>query len=133
VTVRGDLRFISEEQRESAKARMREIVTRNLPNTKAQLTFEDNYPAMSPTAANYALLQLLDQSSRDLGLGKVEAFDPGGRGAGDISFVAPFISGLDGLGAKGGGSHTAEEFAELDSLSVQIKRAALLIYRLTRQ
>jgi glutamate carboxypeptidase len=133
VTVRGDLRFISEQQRESAKSRMREIVSRNLPNTKAQITFEDNYPAMSPTKENYALLQLLDQSSRDLGLGKIEAFDPGGRGAGDISFVAPLISGLDGLGARGGGSHTPEEFAELDSLAVQIKRAALLIYRLTRQ
>jgi glutamate carboxypeptidase len=133
VVVRGDLRFISEKQREAAKAKMQEIVLRSLPQTKAQITFEDNYPAMTPTPENYALLRLLDQASRDLGLGPVEAFDPGGRGAGDISFVAPYISGLDGLGARGGGSHAPEEFAELDSLSVQIKRAALLIYRLTRQ
>jgi glutamate carboxypeptidase len=133
VVVRGDLRFISEKQREAAKAKMTEIVSRSLPQTKSQITFEDNYPAMSPTPENYALLKTLDQASRDLGLGGVEAFDPGGRGAGDISFVAPFISGLDGLGARGGGSHTADEFAELDTLSIQIKRAALLIYRLTRQ
>jgi glutamate carboxypeptidase len=133
VVVRGDLRFISEKQRDAAKAKMQEIVSRSLPQAKARITFEDNYPAMSPTPENYALLKLLDQASRDLGLGPVEAFDPGGRGAGDISFVAPFISGLDGLGARGGGSHAPEEFAELDSLSIQIKRAALLIYRLTRQ
>jgi glutamate carboxypeptidase len=133
VVVRGDLRFISEKQRDAAKARMMEIVSRSLPQTKSEITFEDNYPAMSPTPENYALLKTLDQASRDLGLGSVEAFDPGGRGAGDISFVAPFISGLDGLGARGGGSHAADEFAELDTLSIQIKRAALLIYRLTRQ
>jgi glutamate carboxypeptidase len=133
VIVRGDLRFISEKQRDAAKAKMQEIVSHSLPQAKAQITFEDNYPAMSPTPENYALLQILDQASRDLGLDKVEAFDPGGRGAGDISFVAPFTSGLDGLGARGGGSHTPDEFAELDSLSTQIKRAALLIYRLTRQ
>ena len=132
VIVRGDLRFISEKQREEAKARMREIVARSLPLTKAQITFEDNYPAMSPTEENYALLKLFDQASRDLGLGAVEAFDPGGRGAGDISFVAPLVRGLDGLGVEGGGSHTPDEFMELDSLPRQIKRVALLIYRLTR-
>jgi glutamate carboxypeptidase len=132
VVVRGDLRFISEKQRDAAKAKMQEIVSHSLPLAKSQITFEDNYPAMSPTPENYALLQLFDQASLDLGLGKVEAFDPGGRGAGDISFVAPIISGLDGLGARGGGSHAPGEFAELDTLSIQIKRAALLIYRLTR-
>jgi glutamate carboxypeptidase len=132
VIIRGDLRFISEKQRDAAKARMQEIVARSLPLTKAQLTFEDNYPAMSPTEENYALLKLFDQASRDLGLGAVEAFDPGGRGAGDISFVAPLVKGLDGLGVEGGGSHTPDEFMELDSLPRQIKRVALLIYRLTR-
>jgi glutamate carboxypeptidase len=133
VIVRGDLRFISEKQRDAAKARMQEIVSKaNLPQTKAQITFEDNYPAMSPTEANYELLKIFDQASVDLGLGKVEAFDPGGRGAGDISFVAPNVSGLDGLGVQGGGSHTPDEFMELDSLPIQIKRVALLIYRLTR-
>jgi glutamate carboxypeptidase len=28
------------------------------------------------------------------------------RGAGDISFVAEYVDGLDGLGTMGGGSHT---------------------------
>ena len=112
---------------------MQEIVSRSLPQTKAQITFVDNYPAMSPTPENYALLKLFNQASLDLGLGKIEAYDPGGRGAGDISFVAPFVSGLDGLGIRGGGSHAPDEFADLDSLPIQIKRTALLIYRLTRR
>lgn len=132
VTVEGDLRFISTEQRLSAQARMRDIVAKNLPRTRAQITFQDFYPAMSPRKENYEILQILDKASQDLGLGKVEAYDPGRRGAGDISFVADLIPGLDGLGARGGGAHEPTEFMELDSLPLVIKRAALLIYRLTR-
>lgn len=130
--VEGDLRFISEEQKDKVRARMREIVARSLPRARAEISFEDFYPAMSPTPGNYELLRVLDEASRANGLGRVEAFDPGKRGAGDVSFVAPFLSGLDGLGARGGGAHEPEEFVELDTLPLMIKRAALLIYRLTR-
>jgi glutamate carboxypeptidase len=42
------------------------------------------------------------------------------------------IPGLDGIGASGGGAHAPGEFVELDSLPLLTKRAALLIYRLTR-
>jgi glutamate carboxypeptidase len=130
--VEGDLRFISEEQKQRARARMREIVARNLPRASAQISFEDFYPAMPPTPGNYELLKVLDEASRANGLGPVVAFDPGRRGAGDVSFAAPFVSGLDGLGARGGGSHEVDEYVELDTLPLLIKRAALLIYRLTR-
>ena len=130
--VRGDLRFISEEQKESARARMREIVSKSLPGTSAKITFTDGIPAMPPTEGNYALLKQLDAVSRDLGFGRIEALDPGERGAGDISYVAHLIPGLDGLGATGARAHAKGEYADLDTLPRQIKRAALLIYRLTR-
>jgi len=132
VMVRGDLRFISEEQKEAARAKMREIVAKSLPGTVAKITFRDDMPAMSPTPANYELLKQLDQVSRDLGLGPIEPLDPGQRGAGDISYVANIIPGLDGLGATGGNAHAAGEYADLDTLPRQVKRAALLLYRLTR-
>ena len=54
------------------------------------------------------------------------------RGAGDISYVTHLIPGLDGLGAIGGRAHAPGEFVDLKTLPQQIKRAALLIYRLTR-
>jgi glutamate carboxypeptidase len=130
--VTGDLRFLSAEQRERAKARMREIAAASLPGASAGVTFSDGYPPMQPTDANRALVELLDEVSRDLGFGPVEALDPGARGAGDVSFVAPHVAGLDGLGAAGGRSHTAEEHLDLDSLPRQIKRAAVLIHRLSR-
>jgi glutamate carboxypeptidase len=132
VIVTGDLRFISEEQKESARAKMRDIVAHSLPRTSAKITFEDRYPAMTPNEANYQLLKQLDQVSQDLGAGKMEALDPGERGAGDIAFVSHLIPGLDGIGASGGGAHAPGEFIELDSLPLLTKRAALLIYRLTR-
>lgn len=132
VVVNGDLRFISEEQKAAARVRMREIVARGLPGTTAKITFDDGYPAMTPNEGNYALLKQLDQVSQDLGFGKVAALDPGERGAGDIAFVSHLIPGLDGIGARGGGSHAPGEFMDLESLPMLTKRAAIMIYRLTR-
>jgi glutamate carboxypeptidase len=132
-TVPGDLRFLSEEQKEKARARMREIVARNLPGTTAEIAFYDEYPAMAPTPGNYHLLAAYDSVSQALGYGKVEAGDPGRRGAGDVSFVAPIIDGLDGLGTSGEGSHTPEERVYLGSLPMQTERAAVLFYRLSRE
>jgi len=130
--VRGDLRFINEEQKEAARAKMREIVGKSLPGTSAKITFSDGIPAMAPTTENYALLKQLDAVSQDLGFGRVEALDPGERGAGDISYVANLLPGLDGLGATGRNAHAPGEYTDLDTLPRQIKRTALLIYRLTR-
>ena len=130
--VRGDLRFISEEQKAAAREKMKSIVSMSLPGTSAKITFRDEMPAMAPTPANYDLLKRLDQVSQDLRLGKIEPLDPGDRGAGDISYISDLLPGLDGLGATGGNSHAAGEYADLQTLPIQIKRAALLIYRLTR-
>ena len=130
--VEGDLRYTSDDQRAEAEEKMRAIVAKSLPRSQSSIAFDAGYPAMAPTPGNYAALAVLDGVSKDLGFGPVKAFDPGKRGAGDISFVAPYVDGLDGLGASGGGSHGPEEFVYLESIRRQAKRAALLIYRLTR-
>jgi glutamate carboxypeptidase len=132
VIVRGDLRFISEAQKQMARAKMSEIVAKSLPRTSAKITFTDGIPAMTPTPANDALLVDLSRVSEDLGFGKMTAIDPGERGAGDIAFISHLIPGLDGLGSMGGNAHAPGEWAELDSLPMLTKRAAILIYRLTR-
>lgn len=130
--VKGDLRFLTEAQKESARARMREIVDKSLPLTKATISFTDGIPGMEPTAANDELRKQVDKISRDMGLGPVEAFDPGARGAGDVSFVAQYMPCLDGLGASGKGAHSIEETMNLKEFPLLIQRTALLIYRLTR-
>lgn len=131
VTVHGDLRAITQGQQDSARAVMRQIVEDgNLPQTSAQIRFGDSYPPMSPRPENNALLAQYDEISRALGFGPVEAHDPGRRGAADISFVAPIIPGLDGLGPWGRGGHTPDENVNLNSIPIATARAAILMYRL---
>ena len=130
VVVDGGLRFISEQQKERARAKMRDIVANNLPHTSAEIIFADGYPAMSPTEGNNNLLSILNEVSLDLNLGGVEAYDPGKRGAADTSFVAEYVDCLDGLGTMGSGAHTPEETVNLNTVEALTKRAALLIYRL---
>jgi glutamate carboxypeptidase len=131
--VTGDIRTMTDEQLQRTRQRMREIVERSLPGTAAEITFSDGYPSMPPTDANRALLARYSDVSEALGMGTVEPFDPGQRGAADISFVASVVeAGLGGLGPEGEGSHTVEETVNLPSLERAAKRAAVLIYRLTR-
>ena len=131
--VKGGLRFISEEQKENAREKMRAIVANNLPQTSATISFSDSYPAMSPTKGNEALLSILNNVSLDLNQGEVIAYDPGKRGAADTSFVASYVDCLDGLGTMGNGAHTLEETVNLKTIEALTKRTAILIYRLINQ
>jgi glutamate carboxypeptidase len=128
--VNGDLRFLRESQKDSTRARMRAIVAQHLTGTDAQITFRDSYPAMPPTPAGAALLARFDAVSRSLGYGPVEGDPPESRGAGDVSFVAPYLTGMDGLGVSGRGAHSPEESVNLNSLTMAAERAAVLMHRL---
>jgi glutamate carboxypeptidase len=131
--VSGDLRTLSPEQLERAKATMRSVIADSLPHTHAELSFEDGYPPMAPTEGNRRLLAMYDRASQDLGLGAVTATDPAKAGAADISFVAALVPmAIDGLGLKGHDDHTPQETADLTTLAMQIKRAAVLLYRLSQ-
>ena len=128
--VEGDLRFLTAAQLARVEERMRAIVGRNAPQTSATIVFSDGMPSMAPTDGNRALLALLDRASRDLGTGAYSEHDPNERGAGDISFVADLVPGLDGLGALGEQEHARGESIDLAELPRLIQRAALLIHRL---
>jgi glutamate carboxypeptidase len=130
--VTGDLRFLGEAQKEAARAKMREIVAKNLHLTDAEITFSDGIPSMEPSPGNYALAETLSLVSQDLGYGPVKPGDPGSRGAGDISFVSSFMDSLDGLGASGSGAHAPGETINMKQFPSLIKRNTLLLYRLTR-
>ena len=132
VTVTGDLRFLTETQKENARVKMKEIVAQNLNKTKAEIIFQDGIPSMEPTAENEKVLATLNQVSLDLGFGEVKAGDPGSRGAGDISYIAKYVACLDGLGASGRGAHAPGETMNMKEFPKLIQRTAILIYRLTR-
>lgn len=131
VVVAGDIRAISPEQLEKARTAMREIVSNNLPGTRAELVFHDGYPPMAPTEGNHKLLTWFDKASHDLGYGAVRAVNPRDAGAADISFAAAHVDmAMDGLGLRSAGGHTTDETADPRTLPMQTKRTAVLLYRI---
>ena len=129
----GDIRALSNEQAMRIEQKMRAIVADHLPNTDAEISFSEGYPAMAPTEGSRALLGQLNSVNHDLGLPQMGELDPMRRGAGDIAFVAPYTDGLVGTGAAGNGAHAIGETADLTSFPRQAKRAAILISRLAKQ
>jgi len=132
VTVTGDLRFLTEDQKMNARKKMSAIVADNLAGTKATIKYTDGIPSMAPTEGNDKLLEIISGVTKDMGLGATIAGDPGSRGAGDISYIAAYVDCIDGLGASGKGAHAPGETINLKELPFLIKRAALTIYRLSR-
>ncbi|MEO8400647.1 MAG: M20/M25/M40 family metallo-hydrolase [Gammaproteobacteria bacterium] len=132
--VHGDLRFLTLAQKKQAEIRIQKIVKKHLAGTLAKISFLNGIPPMMPTKNNYDLLKKLSEVSQAMGYGAVKPLDPGARGAGDISFVANIVpANLAGLGPVGYGAHSTHEKLELDSLPICTQRAAILIYRLTRE
>jgi glutamate carboxypeptidase len=129
----GDLRALTAGQFTAAKQAMAQIAAASLPNTSATLTFDEGYPPLAPTDGNARLLALYDRASRDLGFQPVTAVSPDRAGAADVSFVAvevPMI--LDAIGLKGHDDHSPNETADLTTLPIQTKRAAVLLARLAK-
>ena len=133
VIVHGGIRTISPEQLERAQEAMLTVVANSLPHTDARLTFGEGYPPMAPTDGNMALQQMLSDVNEALGRGPMPALDPARRGAADISFVAPYTDALAGMGGLGEGGHSPRESFEIDSMPLAVKRAAILMYRLSSQ
>ena len=131
--VHGGIRTISQEQLDRAQAAMKAIVEQSLPHTNATIEFSEGYPPMFPSDGNRALLSVFSQVNEDLGRGPMQELDPSRRGAADVSFVDPYTDALAGMGPLGEGGHTPHESIDLSSLPLAIKRAAILIYRLSRE
>ena len=132
--VAGDLRTLSSAQLEHAMATMKGIVAASMPRTHATLTFDEGYPPLAPTSGNARLLAIYDRASQDLGFGPVAAVSPDKAGAADVSFIAGEVKMiLDGVGLMGHDDHTPGETADLSSLPSQTKRAAVTLYKLTKE
>ena len=114
---------------------MREIIKRSSPGTAADVTFDDGYPPMAVTLGNTWLLEFYSSASEALGLRLAYRQRSGAAwcGAGDLSFLAPRIVGVEGLGAIGNGSHSPNEPVNLPSLVTQTERAVVMLYRLPQE
>ncbi len=131
-TAVGDIRTVTGEQYQRVCDHMRQIIAQHLPETSAQIEFKEGYPSMPETAGNKELLKQLNEVNRSLGFDVMEPFDPSHRGAGDLSFVAPYVASISGLGAYGSGAHAPGESINLARQTNQTTRVALFIYKLTR-
>ena len=129
--VHGGIRTISQAQLERAQAAMRAVVARSLPHTTATIEFREGYPPMFPSEGNRGILRVLSEVNEALGRGPMQELDPSRRGAADISFVSPYTDAIAGLGPLGRGGHTPNERIDLTSMPLAIKRAAILMYRLS--
>jgi glutamate carboxypeptidase len=128
----GDLRTLNDEQYLRTQEKMKQIVAQHLPGTSAEIVFGEGYPSMPETEGGRELLRELNNVNRAMGREVMEPFDPLMRGAGDLSFVAPYVAGITGLGAYGSGSHAPGETMDLASQTYQTRRVALFLYGLTR-
>ncbi|HEX9162731.1 MAG TPA: M20/M25/M40 family metallo-hydrolase [Thermoanaerobaculia bacterium] len=133
VVVTGDLRTLTLEQYRAAEETMRAAAATSSGPTHAQIAFEEGYPPLAPAEGNTALLARYDRASQDLGFGAVTATSPDKAGAADVAFVAGEVpSIIDAAGLKGHDDHSPAETADMTTLPVQTKRAAVLLSRLAR-
>lgn len=131
---KGDLRFLTLAEKNKTEKRIISIVQSHLPQTQAEIVFQDNIPAMMPTPANYQLLAQYSKISQALGYGVVNAVDPYSRGAGDISYIAQLsAANLGGLGPVGSHMHSTQETLIISSLVMQTQRAAMLLNSLLQE
>ncbi|MNG54811.1 Carboxypeptidase G2 precursor [compost metagenome] len=132
--VHGDLRYLSELQKNDAVQKMRAITTHPLPQTTSQLRVSDIMPVMPETKAGRQLLTQFSDISMVLGGGPLQAIPAAERGGADVSYIAQDVPAvIDGLGAWGSGAHSPQETLEVLSLPVVTSRAAIFIRRLTGQ
>jgi glutamate carboxypeptidase len=132
VIVTGDLRGLTMEQFRGAQEVMRAAVAATAPPMQAIITFQEGYPPLAPTAGNAELLSLYDRASQDLGFGAVTAVSPDKAGAADVAFISGEVSSvIDAIGLKGHDDHSPGETADLRTLPIQTKRAAVLLARIS--
>lgn len=130
----GDMRFLTDSQKQQAEILIKKTISHHLPVTHASITFEPGIPSMPPSRGNLALLQKYSEVSQALGQGVIKPIDPSLRGADDISYIAAYVaSALSGLGPSGNNAHSVQETLNIPSLTTQTQRAAILIYRLTQK
>ena len=127
----GDMRTVTDEQYKRIQAKMQQIISQHLPGTSAEIEFKDGYPSMPETAGNKDLLSKLNNVNRQLGMDIMEPLDPSRRGAGDLSFVAPYVASISGLGSYGAGAHAPGESVNLKRQVEQTRRVALYVESLT--
>ncbi len=119
-----DTRFADEAQMQAVDALVRRVAqTAYVEGTTATATLLSSRIAMPVKDINVALVNTLNKTWEKCGL---PTCAPVARfGGSDVAYIsAANIPTADNLGIRGGGIHTLDEFAYIDSLTVFAKRLA---------
>lgn len=124
-----DLRYVDPDDRDRMLAAVQGIVdAEDVPGSSATLTITGEFLPLVQTDAARALYAIYDGAAATAGCHFGEEYSGGCSDAGVPSSLG--IATLCGLGPVGGGSHTPEEYIELDTLVTRAQTLALAIARL---
>lgn len=121
-----EFRYATKEQRAWIDQYVQELAaTAHVPGCSCSVEVISERVSMEPNEKNTALLERANVILAENGLPTLRAIKlRGGSDAADAS--ARGIPCLDSLGVRGGGSHTLQEFAYLESLAEAAKRIAAI-------
>jgi len=126
----ANFRFATGEQQNWLENYIRELTaTAHVPGCKCTYELEGVRPAMEETERNMVFLEKANAIFEKTGLPVLKGrMLRGGSDAADVTSCGGTC--LDSLGTRGGGSHTINEYAYLDSLAEAAKRIAAMAYYL---
>ena len=126
-----DVRIFSPAEAERIERALREIADKEyLTGAKTTLSGGLNRPPMVKDAGTVRLLELVEESGRELG---IQITDVASGGASDGNFTnAVGAPTIDSMGTVGGLAHGISEYSEVDSLLEKIKLTALTAIKINR-
>ncbi|WEF30898.1 glutamate carboxypeptidase [Pseudoduganella chitinolytica] len=125
-TAQADVRVMQPEEFDRVERDMRRLAARQLvPEARVEIALKRSFPPMPPSPTTDALARTASAIYAELGR-KLTLESSGGAADSSLVFAAG-VPTIDGLGIVGGGIHTAEEYAEVDSIAPRIYLLARLI------
>lgn len=123
-----ELRYVDERHRDEYMAKIEQIVaTEHVAGSSAELTITGEFLPLVQSEACKALYETYDAAAGSLGLHFGEEFSGGCSDAGIPSSLG--VPTICGTGPVGGGSHTVEEYIEIDTLLTRAQTLAIAVMR----
>ena len=128
--VRIGIRFPNAEVRDEIFEILHRATNHNsVPDTTAELDLSRVMQCMDTTDGVMALFHHLQRTAHDCGFGEIGCFQVGGLSDSGIT-VACGVPTVCGMGVRGEGNHTPDEYAEVESLFQRSVLAACAAYTL---
>lgn len=125
-SAQADVRVMQPEEFDRVERDMRRIAAKQLvPDAKVDIALKRSFPPMPPSPVTDALARKASNIYGELGR-KLTLESSGGAADSSLVFAAG-VPTIDGLGIVGGGIHTADEYAEVDSIAPRLYLLARLI------